>query len=386
VSKRDYYEVLGVDRGAGAVQIKTAYRKLALRFHPDKNPGDHTAEERFKEAAEAFEVLSNPDKRARYDRFGHEGLNGQPGFADIGDIFSAFGDILGNDLFGSLFGGRASGGGRAGPRRGASLEVQLDLTFEEMAVGLTKTVSVRRREACEECRGTGSRDARPPVRCTRCGGTGHETINQGFFAVRRACVGCGGDGLQVEDPCPECDGHGLVAHRREVKVAIPAGIEDGLVVPVQGEGEAGPRGGPSGDLHCVIRVHEHEMFVRSPRDPADLFIEVPVPVATAMLGGRVDVPTLDGTESLPLDAGTEPGATLRVRGAGLPRLPQRGGRGGRGNLYVRVAYDVPRAPGRRLRKALEAVKEIESKESTPARDRFAAFLKEHRRRTSEGEE
>lgn len=373
VSQRDYYEILSVDQRAGGAEVKSAYLRLALKYHPDKNPGDHQAEVRFKEAAEAYEVLSDPQKRARYDRYGHAGVDGQAGFHDITDIFSAFGDILGGDVFGSLFGGRPTR--HQGPRRGASLESRLEVTFEEMARGVTRTVVVHRREACESCKGGGSKDGRPPVRCRRCGGGGYETLSQGFFSVRRPCAACGGEGMIIEDPCPACDGMGLQARKREVSVTIPAGIEDGLVVPVRGEGEAGPRGGPAGDLHCVVRVQEHDLFVRSPRDPADLFVEVPVPVSTALLGGRIEVPTLDGIESLPLDAGTEPGATLRVRGAGLPRLQ----RSGRGNLYVRVAYDVVRSPGRKLRRALQGLVEVEAKEVGPARRKFAERLESHRR-------
>lgn len=376
VEKRDYYEILGVGRQAGEAEIKKAYRRLALKWHPDKNPGSHEAEGRFKEAAEAFEVLRDGQKRARYDRYGHQGLDGQAGFHDVSDIFSAFGDLFGGDLFGSFFGGREQ---RGGPPRGNSLEVQVDLGFEEMARGVKKTVVIRRRERCDGCRGAGSSDGRPPVRCPRCGGSGYQTVNQGFFAVRRGCHACGGEGVAIENACDRCDGTGLAAKRREVEVSVPSGIEDRMVIPMRGEGEAGPRGGPHGDLHCVVRVAEHDFFVRSPRDPADLFVEVPVPVSTALLGGRVEVPTLDGTESLVVDAGTEPGATLKVRGAGLPRLQ----RSGRGNLYVRLGYDVPRRPSRKLRKALESFAEVEKKEVGPARKKFAGLLENHRRLLAE---
>lgn len=375
VEKRDYYEVLGVDRRAGEAEVKKAYRRLALECHPDKNPGDREAEERFKEAAEAFEVLNDPQRRARYDRYGHAGLDGQTGFHDISDIFSAFGDLFGGDVFGSFFGGRQA---RGGPQRGRSLEVQVELSFEEMARGAKKPLVVHRRERCEDCGGAGAADGRPPVRCGRCGGSGYQTVNQGFFAVRRACHACEGEGVVVESPCGRCDGSGLAAKRREIELTVPAGIEDGMVMPLRGQGEAGPRGGAAGDLHCVVRVADHEFFVRSPRDPADLFVEVPIPVSTAMLGGKVEVPTLDGTERIGVDAGTEPGATLKVRGAGLRRLQ----RSGRGNLYVRLGYDVPRRPSRKLKKALEGVAEIESKEVGPARKRFAELLESHRRRTA----
>lgn len=376
VEKRDYYEVLGVDRQAGEAEIKTAYRRLALKWHPDKNPGSHEAEDRFKEAAEAFEVLNDGQKRSRYDRFGHQGLDGQAGFHDVSDIFSAFGDLFGGDIFGSFFGGRQQQGG---PQRGRSLEVQVDIGFAEMAGGVKKSLVVHRRERCDDCSGAGSADGRPPARCGRCGGSGYQTVNQGFFAVRRGCHACGGEGMTVENPCERCDGSGLAAKKREVVLNVPAGIEDGMVMPLRGQGEAGPRGGPPGDLHCVVRVADHDLFVRSPRDPSDLFVEVPVPVSTALLGGRVEIPTLDGTESLSVDAGTEPGATLRVRGGGLPRLQ----RSGRGNLYVRLGYDVPRRPSRKLKKALEGFAELEQKEIGPARKKFADELEKHRRRIAE---
>ncbi|MFV1958871.1 MAG: molecular chaperone DnaJ [Planctomycetota bacterium] len=382
VTKRDYYEILGVPRDAGDAEIKSAYRRLAVKLHPDKNPGDPTAEERFKEAAEAYEVLGNGELRARYDRFGHEGVDGQAGFHDIHDIFSAFGELFGSDIFGSMFGGRAQVR-RAGPVRGESIEVQVHVSFEEMARGTTRTIRLKRDERCPTCRGSGSRDARPQVRCGRCQGTGYEVSTQGYFAVRRPCPQCRGEGLVVEDPCPDCRSTGRVPAKREVTVHIPGGIEDGMVISVRGEGAAGPRGGPPGDLHCVVRVREHPFFERSPRDPADLFVHVPVPVSTALLGGKIDVPTLDGEETLSLGAGTEPGATLRIRGAGLPRIDRRSGRG---NLYVQIAYDVSKRPGRKLRRVLEALADAEAREIGPARRKFEDLQKAHRRRLEENEE
>jgi molecular chaperone DnaJ len=212
------------------------------------------------------------------------------------------------------------------------------------------------------------------VTCGRCRGAGYEVQSQGFFAVRSACGRCGGEGVEIVDPCRACGATGLVVGKREVSVKVPAGVEDGIVLRVRGEGEAGVRGGPRGDLHCVLRVREHDLFVRSPRDPADLFVEVPVPLGVALLGGEVVVPTLDGTANVQLDAGTEPGATLKVRGEGLPRLQ----RAGRGDLYVRVAYDVPQGPGRKVRKALEAFREAEAHEPGPRQKKFARRLDQHR--------
>jgi molecular chaperone DnaJ len=371
VSKRCYYDVLGLSRTSTETEIKAAYRRLAIRYHPDKNPGDPGAEERFKEAAEANEVLSDPQKRDRYDRFGHAGVNGEPHFTNVHDIFSAFGEIFGGDLFGSFFGGARPS--RAGPRRGPSLEVALELEFEEMARGVTRMVHLRRHETCPSCHGSGSADGRAPVACERCGGRGVETIVQGFFSMRRPCGACGGEGTRVVDPCSGCSGSGLVQERHEIAVTVPAGIEDGMTLRVHGEGEAGPRGGGRGDLHCVVRVREHPLFVRSPRDPADLFVEVPVPLSTALLGGAVRVPTLDGAEEVKVPGGTEPGSTISVRGHGLPVLQGRR----RGDLFVRVVYDVPKRPGRRFKRALEGLREAEEKEIGPARRAYEDRLGQH---------
>lgn len=382
VSKRCYYEVLGLSRECGESEIKVAYRRLAVRYHPDKNPGDAEAEERFKEAAEAYEVLADPEKRVRYDRYGHDGVNGQAGFRDVHDIFSAFGEIFGGDVFGSLFGTAPRS---RGPRRGRSLEIALEIEFEEMARGVTRSVSLRRREACTDCGGSGSEGGRRPVTCDRCGGHGVETVTQGFFSMRRPCSACGGEGARIVHPCPACDGAGLVAVRKDLEIRIPAGVEDGMTLLKRGEGEPGPQGGPRGDLQCVIRVHEHDLFVRSPRDPSDLFVEVPVPVSTALLGGRIRIPTLDGSEEIKVDAGTDPGQTIRVRNHGLPVLQGRR----RGDLYVRVAYDVPKKPGRKLRKALEALRELEAGEVGPARKTYEDLLGRHaarRARDSEGDD
>lgn len=373
--KRDYYEVLGVAREASADDIKAAYRKLALKNHPDKNPGDKAAEERFKEAAEAYEVLSDADKRAAYDRYGHAGVGGGAGFQDVRDIFGAFGDDLASELFGSFFGG--AGGRRGGPLRGRTLRVEIVLSFDEMARGVAKTITLKRNESCGTCRGTGSRDGSRPVACATCRGQGRVSVNQGFFAIARPCPRCAGEGLVVENPCAACQGAGLAPQKREIALQVPAGVPDGVILRVSGAGEHGPRGGPAGDLNCVIRVQSHPLFERSDDDPSDLFVTVPVPVALAVLGGKVEVPTVAGQAvSVALEPGTEPGHILRVKGEGLPRMQG----GGRGSLFVRVAYDVPRAPGRALRKALEALREAEAGEVGPARRRFDDEVKRLQRK------
>jgi molecular chaperone DnaJ len=373
--KRDYYEVLGVGREASADDVKAAYRKLALKYHPDKNPGDRQAEERFKEAAEAYEVLSTPEKRQAYDRHGHAGVGGGVGFQDANDIFGAFSDIFGSDLFGSLFGG-AAGGRRSGPPRGRSLRVEIGVTFEEMAKGVSKTISLKRNETCGTCRGSGAKDGKPPVTCASCRGQGRVAVNQGFFAISRTCPRCGGEGVTVEHPCGTCGGAGLAPQKREITLRVPTGVPDGVILRVAGEGEHGPRGGPPGDLNCLIRVVEHPLFHRSDDDPADLLVDVPVPLSTAVLGGKIEVPGLGGaTSTLSVDAGTEPGQVLRVKGAGLPRFQG----GGNGSLFVRVVYDVPKAPGRALRKAFEALRDAESGELGPARRRFEDEVKRLKR-------
>ena len=366
--KRDYYEVLGVSRSASESEVKAAYRRLALKNHPDKNPGDRDAEARFKEAAEAYEVLGDSDKRQQYDQYGHAGLNGQVGFSDMGDIFSAF-----SDVFSSFFGGGRGGPGTA---RGASLRMEVGVTFEEMAEGVEREVRLKRRVACDACDGAGSADGGAPVRCRTCAGHGVVMSRQGFFSMQTTCPSCHGAGTSIQNPCRRCEGEGLVPGSRTLTLRVPSGVQDGMTLVMRGEGEPAPRGrGQPGDLRVRVRVEPHPLFERVMEDPADLLMDVPVPVSVALLGGKVQIPTLDGTLDLDLDAGTEPGQLVRVRNAGLPRLD----RGRRGNLYARIVYDVPARPSRKLKKALENLRETEAQEPGPARRKFTDRIKAHRK-------
>src|SRR5262245_2485504 len=368
--KRDYYEILGVGKTASADEIKSAYRRLALKYHPDKNPGDKAAEEKFKEAAEAYEALSDPNKRAAYDRHGHAGVQGGTHFQTAEDIFGAFRDIFGNDLFSSIFGGGRSTGRRSD--RGADVGARVDLTFYEMAEGATKSVNVRRRETCSTCRGTGSKDGKAPTTCRTCAGRGVVRANMGFVSVQRECPTCGGAGATISSPCGDCRGEGLRASRVDVDVPIPAGIEDGTGVRVSGQGEPSPRGGARGDLILEVHVEEHPLFHR---EGADLVVVVPVPISTAVLGGEVEVPSLRGVNTVKIPAGTPPGRRIRVRGEGLP-YPQRSAHG---DLYVVVALDIPDSPGRRMRESLEALRAAERDEVGPQRKEFGDLIKDHRR-------
>jgi molecular chaperone DnaJ len=295
--KRDYYEVLGVPRNAESDAIKRAYRKIALRFHPDKNPGNKEAEERFKEAAEAYEVLSDDQKRAAYDQFGFAGVGGAGRqFGSMEDIFSAFGDIFGgrggsifDDLFESFGGGRSRS--RGGRSRGRHLKVDLEVVLEEVRTGTKKTIEVTRDEACTECRGSGAKAGTAPRGCPDCGGRGHVVRSQGFFAMRSTCPRCHGSGEVIDTPCPGCRGSGRVPEQREVTVTIPPGVEHGIQLRLTGEGEAGPRGGVRGDLYCEIHVRPHPLFERR---GDDVVLEVPIGFAPAALGTEIEVPTLEG--------------------------------------------------------------------------------------------
>jgi molecular chaperone DnaJ len=348
VSKRDYYTVLGVQRDASDQDIKSAYRKLALKYHPDRNHGDKVAEENFKEAAEAYAVLADPDKRVRYDRFGHAGVSASAGggagfdptiFAEFDDLFGSIGDIFG---FGS-------GRRRGGPQRGADLRYDLEITFDQAAHGIEMSIQIPRQEPCETCAGTGAAPGSGPTRCPQCHGTGQLRYQQGFFTVARTCGQCRGTGKIITKPCQTCHGAATVEKLRKLTVKIPAGIASGQRLRLTGEGEAGTLGGPHGDLYVVLHVEEHPFFRR---DGDDLSCEIPVNFTTLALGGEITVPSIDGEdkrEKLKIPEGTATGAVFRLRGKGMPDV---GGRG-RGDLLVTVQAITPRKLTREQRKLLE---------------------------------
>jgi molecular chaperone DnaJ len=342
-TKRDYYEVLGVPRNASDQEIKSAYRKLALKFHPDRNPGDKEAEERFKEAAEAYSVLQDSETRRRYDAYGHAGLGGGTvGFDPT--IFADFGDILGDFFgFGDVFGRR-----RGGPRRGADLRYDLELGFEEAVFGTETHIQIPRAETCPSCGGSGSAAGTEPATCPSCGGRGQLTFQQGFFSVARTCGRCRGTGRIVTSPCKECRGEGHVPMERKLQIKIPPGVDSGSQLRISGEGEAGATGGPSGDLYVVLRVADHPFFRR---DGTALFCEVPITVAQAALGAVVEVPTLDGATKVTVPAGTQTGTTFRLRGHGVPHL----GSKGRGDLHVTVRVAIPTRLSAEQRRLFEAL-------------------------------
>jgi molecular chaperone DnaJ len=338
---KDYYEVLGVPRNASDQEIKSAYRRLALKHHPDRNPGDAQAEERFKEAAEAYGALGDPDKKRRYDAYGHAGLGGgATGFDPT--IFSDFGDILGD-----FFGIGDAFGRRRGPRRGADLRYNLDVSFEEAAFGMETQLRIPRAERCETCSGSGAAAGTKPVVCPTCRGAGQVTFQQGFFSVARSCSHCRGSGRIVAEPCKTCRGEGHVAVERTLQIRIPAGVDNGSQLRIGGEGEPGAQGGPPGDLYVVLRVAEHAFFKR---DGTHLVCEMPVGVAQAALGASIEVPTLDGEKArLNVPEGTQSGTVLKLRGQGIPAL---GGRG-RGDLHVLVRVVVPKHLNAEQRKLFE---------------------------------
>lgn len=352
MSKRDYYEILNVTRTATEVEIKRAYRTLAVQHHPDKNPDNPESEEKFKEAAEAYSVLSDSQKRAAYDRFGHAGAGGQgfgfdpQGFSNIEDIFDLFGI---GDMFG---GGRGAQRSRSSAQRGADLRYDLEISLEEAATGKEQKLQIPRLEKCDECDGKGAEEGTKAETCITCQGTGQTRYQQGFFSVMRTCPNCSGKGQIIKNPCKNCRGAGRVEKEKTIEIKIPAGVETGSRLRVNREGEAGLNGGPTGDLYVVIHVAEHEFFERQ---GANLYASVPVSFAQAALGADIEVRTLNGEESLKVPAGTQTGTVFRIKEQGMPIL---GGRG-KGDMFVAVTLVTPKNLSKEQRKILEQLAEIE---------------------------
>lgn len=358
MSKADYYEVLGVSRDATEQEMKSAYRKLALKYHPDRNPGDHAAEEKFKEASEAYQVLCDPDKRAAYDRFGHAGVGaaGPGGFGgpfaggvDIGDIFG--------DLFGEMF--NMGGGPRASrQQRGDDLRFDLTINFEDAVFGTETEVKIRRLEICPTCAGRGSASGRGPSVCAQCHGRGQIRYQQGFFSVARTCSACGGTGSIIGDPCLTCRGETRVSKELKLNVKVPAGVEDGTRIRYAGEGDAGRGGGPKGDLYVVLSVQPHDFFER---DGQDLRCVVPISFPQAALGADIEIPGIDGLVGVKIPEGTQSGKELRVRGKGVPFLNEKG----RGDLVVKVVVQVPRKLSRAQRELVNKLAELMNVDNKP---------------------
>ena len=379
-SKRCYYEVLEVSRTASGEEIKKSYRRLAVKLHPDKNPGDKGAEDRFKELGEAYEALSDADKRAAYDRFGHaafaQGGGGAPrggggGFHDPFDIFrEVFGGGGGSGFFEQVFGG-GGGGGRGGEsrQRGSDLRYDMQITLEEAALGTEKEIEVSKLSACGGCGGTGAEKGSRVVNCATCGGRGQVVSSRGFFQVSQTCPRCRGTGQTVEKPCGTCKGEGRSEQRTRIKLRIPPGIDDGSRLRSSGNGEAGIRGGPAGDLYVVIHVKEHEVFER---DDANLFCDLPVSFAMATLGGEMTVPTLDGEAQVKIPAATQSGTIFKLRGKGMPHLEG----GGHGDLLVRVVIAVPSKLTPEQRRKLEEFAELLGHEVEPPKKGFIERAKE----------
>lgn len=374
MAKRDYYNVLGVEKNASADEIKRAYRRMAIKYHPDKNPGDKEAEAKFKECAEAYEVLSDPEKRKRYDQYGHEGLRGvgmhdysRMNVQDIGDIF---GDMFG-DIFGDIFGQHRRGGGRrAGPARGYDLETGVELTLDEIAHGAEKTIEFTRQDQCGECGGSGAAKGSTPSRCSLCGGSGQVAKGGGFFQMVSTCPQCRGSGQVITDPCSKCKGTGRIPRKRTVTVKIPPGVHEGQGIRVAGEGEPGRSGGPNGDLYCYIRIKPHEFLER---DGNNLIAVVPITFAQAALGATIDVPSLNGTQQLKVPAGTQYGSIFRIRGQGLPDIRSRRN----GDQLVQITVETPTNLNARQEELLREFAAMESTNVSPKTKSFFEKLKQH---------
>ncbi len=366
--KNDYYEILGVSRDATESELKSAYRKLAHKYHPDKNPGDKAAEENFKKASEAYGVLSDAQKRAQYDRFGHAGMGGAAG-EDFGagiNIQDIFGDIFG-DFFGGGGGGQRK---RTRAERGADLRYNLKISFKEAAFGTEKEVTINRLENCSTCSGSGAKAGSKKETCQACGGAGEIRMQKGFFAVSQTCPSCHGQGTRITDPCTQCKGSGRERHSRKIVVKVPAGIEDDMQLRYSGEGEGGVNGGPRGDLYIAVSIDEHPIFER---DGANILCQVPISFSSAALGSKIDVPTIDGKVQMNIPAGTQSGAVFRLKEKGIVRM--RAGNK-RGDQLVTVRVEVPKKLSARQKELLKEFDEISQDESHPEHKSFFDKVRE----------
>lgn len=359
-TKRDYYEVLGVSRTVSSHDLSRAYRKLAIKYHPDSNPDDEDAIAKFKEAAEAYEVLSDEQKRARYDQYGHAGVgNDGGGFQDVGDIFEAFGDMFGGTIFEDFFGGRS----RKRVRRGADIRCDVTLDLEEAASGTRKKVSLTRHEMCGTCEGSGAEPGSEPQVCARCRGQGQVVQATGILRVQTTCPQCRGRGKVITTPCKQCDGSGALPREVLLEVAIPAGVDDGMRVRLAGEGQASPDGGPAGDAYCFIKIRPHKIFHR---EGNELVLQVPLSYSQAVLGTEIEIPTLGGRHTLQIPRGTQSGEVFQLRGLGMPdpRNNQRG------NLLVQTFVEIPKKVGGKQEELLRKLAELEDEHVTPHRKSF----------------
>ena len=375
MSKRDYYEVLGVSRDVDEAELKKAYRKVAMENHPDRNPADKAAEERFKSASEAYSVLSDRDKRRAYDRFGHDGvgIGGAPGGFGAGHDFGDLGNFtdLFSDLFGDLFGGPRAGGGRRAGRgqRGADLRYNLEIELADVLEGVEPSIQIPKMRPCGTCEGSGARPGTYPETCGRCGGAGQVVLQQGFFRISRPCDGCQGAGEVIRERCSDCRGAGRIEGMQRIRVKVPAGIEDGMRLRLSGEGEAGIAGGPSGDLFVVISIKAHSLFER---EGGDVHCQVPVSIVQAALGDEIDVPTLEGKVTLKVPEGTQTGKVLRLRGKGLPTIRTVN----RGDQLIHMFVEVPTKLSKRQRELLEEFAAESGEEVSPVTRGFIEKLKE----------